>query len=107
MKYLLLQYLDMNIMMNLPKEEAGKTHAAYMAYTEAMKKAGVFVDNHGLRPASEATTVRAPGGKQSVVNDFSLRERGIPSNRLAEGVKPAPISIVIDQLAEGRKAIWH
>ena len=68
MKYLLLQYVDMNVMMNLPKEEAGKTHAAYMAYTEAMKKAGVLVANHGLRPASEATTVRAPGGKQSVVN---------------------------------------
>ncbi len=26
---------------------------------------------------------------------------------LASGVKAAPLEIVIDQLAEGRKAIWH
>jgi hypothetical protein len=39
-----------------------------MAYTEAMKKAGVLLGNSGLRPTSEATTVRAPGGKQSVLN---------------------------------------
>ncbi len=29
---------------------------------------GVLVANHGLKPTSQATTVRAPGGKQSVVN---------------------------------------
>ena len=39
MQYLLLNYMNENAMMNLPKEEAGKMHAAYMAYTEAMKKA--------------------------------------------------------------------
>ena len=68
MKYLLLQYVSYTAMSNLPKEEAGRMHAAYMAYVEAMKTAGVLVANHGLRPASEATTVRASGGKQSVVN---------------------------------------
>lgn len=68
MKYLLLQYLDYTATLSLPKEEAAKTYAAYQAYTEAMKKAGVLLANHGLRPAAEATTVRAPGGKQSVVN---------------------------------------
>ncbi len=68
MKYLLLQYIDETAMLNLPREEAGRVHAAYMAYTEAMKKAGVLVANHGLRPTAEATTVRAPGGKRSVVD---------------------------------------
>ena len=68
MKYLLLNYMNETAMLNLPKEEAGRMHAAYMAYTEAMKKAGVLVANHGLQPTSQATTVRAPGGKQSVVN---------------------------------------
>ena len=36
-------------MLNLPKEEAGRMHAAYMVYTEAMKK-GVLVANHACSP---------------------------------------------------------
>ena len=68
MQYLLLQYLDETAMMKLPREEAGQMHAAYMAYTDAMKKAEVLTANHGLRPTSEASTVRAPGGRQSVMN---------------------------------------
>ncbi|HUD25729.1 MAG TPA: YciI family protein [Burkholderiaceae bacterium] len=55
-------------MLNAPKEASGQMHAAYMAYTEAMQKAGVLVGSNRLRPTSEATTVRAPGGKQSVLN---------------------------------------
>jgi hypothetical protein len=68
MKYLLLNYMNETAMLNLPKEEAGRMHAAYMAYTEAMKKVGVLLANHGLQPTSQATTARAPGAKQSVVN---------------------------------------
>lgn len=68
MKYLLLQYANETALMNLPRNEAGQVHAAYMAYVEAMKTAGVLLGNSGLRPTSEAATVRAPGGKQSVVN---------------------------------------
>lgn len=68
MKYLLLQYADETAMMNLPREEARQMHAAYTAYMEAMTNAGVLLGNSGLRPTSEATTVRAPGGKQTVVN---------------------------------------
>ena len=68
MQYLLLQYGDEAKMMSLPKEEAIQVHGAYMAYTEALKKAGAYVGNSGLRPTSAATTVRAPGGKVSVLN---------------------------------------
>jgi hypothetical protein len=68
MQYLLLQYCDVDAMMNLPKEESIQIHGAYMAYTEAMKAAGAYVGNSGLRPTSDATTVRAPGGKVSILN---------------------------------------
>jgi len=67
-QYLLLNYLDEKAMTSLPREKAGQMHAAYMAYTDAMKKAGVLLANHGLRPTSQATTVRASGGKTSVVD---------------------------------------
>jgi hypothetical protein len=42
-----------------------------------------------------------------LADDFSLRERGIPSDRLQPGVKPSALDLVIDRLAEGCKAIWH
>jgi intracellular sulfur oxidation DsrE/DsrF family protein len=58
-------------------------------------------------PRSAALTALAGAGVQVLADDFSLRERGIPGARLASGVQPAPLDVVIDQLAEGRKALWH
>lgn len=58
MKFLLLQYGDEKAMMSLGKDEAMKLHGEYVAYTEAMKKAGAYVGNSGLRPTAEAKTVR-------------------------------------------------
>ena len=49
----------------------------------------------------------AQAGVQVLADDFSLRERGIPAGRLVSGVKAGPLDVVIDQLAEGRKALWH
>jgi hypothetical protein len=68
MQYLLLIYENEAAALNAPKEATNRMYAAYTAYTEAMKKAGVLVGANRLRPTSEATTVRAPGGKQSVLN---------------------------------------
>ena len=56
---------------------------------------------------SEALAKLAQAGVEVLADDFSLRERGIPADRLAPGVKAASIDVVVDQLAEGRKAIWH
>lgn len=67
MKYLLLQYANETAMMSLPRAEAGRVRTAHLAYIAAMNEAGVLVANYGLRPTSEATTVRAPGGKRSVM----------------------------------------
>jgi hypothetical protein len=40
-------------------------------------------------------------------DDFSLRERGISSERLQPGIKPCALDLVIDRLAKGAKVIWH
>ena len=66
---------------------------------------GVLPSRQGARFDGPATASRA--GVEVLADEFSLRERGIPSDRLAPGVKPAPLDVVIDQLAEGRKALWH
>ena len=72
----------------------------------------LFLVQNGVLPArpgnlSSLLTKTAKAGVEILADDFSLRERGIVAVRLAEGVKAAPLSLVIDQLAEGRKAIWH
>ena len=68
MQYLLLIYRDEKALMSMTKEAAGQMTAAYMAYTEAMKKAGAYVGGNRLQPVSTATTVRAPNGKSSVLD---------------------------------------
>jgi hypothetical protein len=40
-----------------------------------------------------------------LTDDFSLRERGI--SKLAEGIVAAPIDVIVDHLAAGRKTLWH
>ena len=68
MQYLLLIYGNEAAMQSASKEATGQMIAAYAAYTEAIKKAGVFVGSNRLQPTSTATTVRAPNGKSSVLD---------------------------------------
>src|ERR1700675_1945008 len=68
MQYLLLIYGNESAMLSASKEMAGQMMAAYAAYTEAMQKAGAYIGGNRLQPASTATTVRAPGGKSSVLD---------------------------------------
>jgi len=68
MQYLLLIYTNENAMLKASREAASQMIGAYTAYTEAMKKAGAWVASNRLRPTSEATTVRNPNGKKSVLN---------------------------------------
>jgi predicted peroxiredoxin len=90
--------------------------ASYYALAEGLAKDGntvtLFLVQNGVLPArqsarSGALTGLAKAGVEVLADEFSLRERGITGERLADGVKLAPLDIVIDQLAEGRKALWH
>jgi hypothetical protein len=59
----------------------------------------------GVAGAGLSELVQA--GVEVLADDFSLRERGIPLDRLQPGIKPAAIDLVVDRLAAGCKAIWH
>jgi hypothetical protein len=52
----------------LSKAEQEQGMAAYMAYTEALTKAGVLKGNNRLQPSSAATTVRVANGKSQVLD---------------------------------------
>ena len=72
----------------------------------------LFLVQNGVLPArpcalSTALSDVAQAGVEVLADDFSLGERGIASDRLAEGVRAASLEVVVDQLAAGRKAIWH
>src|SRR5215470_11514102 len=68
MQYLLMIYRNEANMLAASKETNERTMAAYAAYTEAMKKAGVYVGGNRLQPTTTATTVRNPNGKASVLD---------------------------------------
>ena len=68
MKYLLLIYADEAGLQTASQEQAGQMIAAYGAYTEATKKAGVHVDSNRLRPVAAGTTVRVRNGKTEVLD---------------------------------------
>ena len=72
MKYLMLIYSDEKRMdavrQREPRQGPNQVLAAYAAYTEAMKKAGVYVGGERLQPISAATTVRVDDGKTNVLD---------------------------------------
>ena len=68
MQYMLLIYSDESARETMGKEQVNQMMAAYGAYTEAMRKAGVMSAGDRLQPAATATTVRVKGGKTEVLN---------------------------------------
>ena len=57
--------------------------------------------------ASGKLSSLARGGVTVLADAFSLRERSIPRDRLAEGIAASELDVIVDHLADGRKVIWH
>ena len=68
MKYILMAYVDEAAWPKLTREQQEQGIAAYMAYTEALTKAGVLAGSSRLQPSSAATTVRMANGKPQVLD---------------------------------------
>ncbi|MCC6363368.1 MAG: YciI family protein [Bryobacterales bacterium] len=68
MQYLLMLYSAEKGWDRLSKAEQEQAVAAYMAYTEALQKAGVYKGSNRLQPISSATTVRVENGKPQVLD---------------------------------------
>ena len=73
----------------------------------------LFLVQNGVFPArpsahSDRLTRLAQDGVEILADDFSLRERGIPTESLTKGVSAVPIGRVVDLLADGStRALWH
>jgi hypothetical protein len=68
MQYMLMIYSNENGWSALTKAQQEQGVAAYGAYTEALKKAGVLAGSNRLQPTSAATTVRVVNGKSQVLD---------------------------------------
>lgn len=106
-KYLLIESRD-------PFESNDCTQ--YCQLAEGLAAAGnvvtFFLVQNGVLPArpgakSQMLADLVAAGVEVLADDFALAERGISADSLVAGVTAAPLDVVVDQLAEGRKAIWH
>jgi hypothetical protein len=68
MEYLLTLYSNEDGWKQMTEEQQKQGYAAYMAYTEALKKAGAYVGSNRLQPIATATTVRVVDGKSQVLD---------------------------------------
>jgi hypothetical protein len=86
----------------------------YYDLAAALAKAAdttLFLVQNGVLPArpsawSPRLAELDGAGVHVLADEFSLRERGIRTDRLAPGVAPAPLDAVIDHLATGCTVLW-
>jgi hypothetical protein len=65
---MLMIYVNETQMEAARKANGNQVSAPYMAYTEALKQAGVIRAGDRLQPSNAATTVRVAEGKTQVLN---------------------------------------
>jgi hypothetical protein len=68
MEYLLMLYSDETAWPKMTKAEQEQGVAAYVAYGEALKKAGALKGSNRLQASTTATTVRLSNGKPQVLD---------------------------------------
>jgi hypothetical protein len=68
MQYLLMIYAEESGWEKMSPAEQQQGVAAYTAYTEALRTAGVLKGSNRLRPTSTATTVRGSNGRSQVLD---------------------------------------
>jgi hypothetical protein len=68
MQYILMAYVNEGGWATMTKAEQEQGAAAYMAYAEALSKAGVLKGSNRLQPSTAGTTVRMANGKPQVLD---------------------------------------
>jgi intracellular sulfur oxidation DsrE/DsrF family protein len=87
------------------RDLATQLAAAKNEVTVFLVQNGVLSARSGAR--SGDLTKLADSGVRVLADRFSLKERGIDETRLASGIAPAPLEVVLDALAEGAQVVWH
>lgn len=101
-------------------ESRGELEAAsavqFFDLARALKAQGAGVEillvQNGVMPArarakADALSRAIQAGIAVSADEFALKERSLPPASLTNGVKPAPLSIVVDRMADGWSVLWH
>ncbi|MEQ1865276.1 MAG: sulfur reduction protein DsrE [Micropepsaceae bacterium] len=72
----------------------------------------ILLVQNGVMPARAGAKADGLGaalqaGIPVMADEFSMKERALPAEALARGVRPAPISTVVSRMASGWNVIWH
>lgn len=68
MQYMLLIHQDEAAMAAVPPEKAFEMAQPYMAYNDALTKAGAWVSGERLKPSDNSTVVKVRGDKTEVLD---------------------------------------
>lgn len=106
-KYLLIESRD-----PFDSNDTANFQELACALAAAGNEVTLFLVQNGVLPARPGgshtgLSAVAAGGVEILADEFALGERGISPRNLIAGVTPAPLERLVDQLAEGRKALWH
>ena len=106
-KYLLIESRD-----SFDSNDVGRYYELATGLAGGGNDVTLFLVQNGVLSARASATDNglaevAGAGVSVLADDFSLRERGIGSDRLVTGVTPAPLDTVIDHMATGGKTLWH
>ena len=86
-------------------------HDSAIAVRERGHDVTVFLVQNGVLAARKSTRRverLAEAGVTLLADDFSLRERGINTEELAQGVQQSGIAALVDAIVQDKtKAVWH
>lgn len=106
-QYLLIESRD-------PFESKGFSQRCELALALLDESAGVtlfLVENAvlGARASAKGRELEklSKAGVRVLADAFALRERGIDSAQVIAAVQPVELDVLIGQLADGAKALWH
>jgi len=68
MQYMLMIYGDERAAESMPREQTTEIVNAYMAYSQALRDANVWVASNRLKPSSAATAVRIANGQTKLLD---------------------------------------
>ena len=106
-QYLLIESLD-----PFESNDVGRHWEMAVDLARRGNRVTLFLVQNGVLAAREGArndvlhSVTA-AGVEVLADEVSLRERGIGAGALMARVRPAPLDVVLDRLAEGCKALWH
>jgi predicted peroxiredoxin len=105
-KYLLVQSRD-----PLESAEVARDYELATNLAKGGNQVTLFLVQNGVLPARKGykggqLDAAAAAGVEILGDEFSLNERGIPRSAVIPSVRVSKLDVVVDQLAEGRKALW-